>query len=482
MTRALTILVGALVFYIYFCDRKMLAFSMKKILLLEDDLTYSKIIKKFLEKNQYLVTTATKLVDAYSVMERESPELIITDYRLPDGTGMEILERIINSKKHTPVILITNYSDIRTAVKSMKMGAFEYITKPVNPDELLATVNEAFNVKNLPSAASAESESAVPAASSQDSEDDYFVGESRVALQIEQYINLVAPTDMSVIVLGESGTGKEYIAKRIHQKSKRSSGPFVAIDCGALSKDLAGSELFGHVKGAFTGASDNKTGHFESAKGGTIFLDEIGNLSYEVQIKLLRAIQERKIRKIGGNKDIDIDVRIIVATNEDLAVAAKNGEFREDLYHRLNEFSMEASPLRERKEDLFKFADLFLQASNRSLEKEVSGFSEEVKDVFMNYSWPGNLREFKNIIKRAVLLTGEGEITADVIPLDLSLPENSIVEIGGAKDLKSSFEEQEKTLIIKTLEEVKYNKSKAAKILDMDRKTLYNKLEKYSID
>src|SRR5690554_69950 len=455
---------------------------MKKILLLEDDLTYSKIIKKFLEKNQYLVNTATKLVDAYSLMERESPELIITDYRLPDGTGMEILEKIINSKKHTPVILITNYSDIRTAVKSMKMGAFEYITKPVNPDELLATVKDAFSNKyNIPSNP-VDEDNPKSSIVSLDLEDDYFVGESRAALQIEQYINLVAPTDMSVIVLGESGTGKEYIAKRIHQKSKRSSGPFVAIDCGALSKDLAGSELFGHVKGAFTGALDNKTGHFESAKGGTIFLDEIGNLSYEVQIKLLRAIQERKIRKIGGNKDIDIDVRIIVATNEDLAVSAKNGEFREDLYHRLNEFSMEASPLRDRKEDLFQFAELFLNASNASLEKNVTGYSDEVKEIFMNYSWPGNLREFKNIIKRAVLLTGEGEIKPDVIPIDLSLPENSITEIGDAKDLKTSFEEQERSLIIKTLEEVKYNKSKAAKILDMDRKTLYNKLEKYSIE
>src|SRR5690606_2147811 len=217
----------------------MLAFSMKKILLLEDDLTYSKIIKKFLEKNQYSVTTATKLVDAYSLMERESPELIITDYRLPDGTGMEILEKIINSKKHTPVILITNYSDIRTAVKSMKMGAFEYITKPVNPDELLSTVKDAFSKSNT-AANNHTRESSKPAYSPAADEDDYFVGESRVALQIEQYINLVAPTDMSVIVLGESGTGKEYIAKRIHQKSKRSAGPFVAIDCGALSKDLAG--------------------------------------------------------------------------------------------------------------------------------------------------------------------------------------------------------------------------------------------------
>ena len=454
---------------------------MKKILLIEDDLTYSKIIKKFLEKNGYDVVTSTKLMDAYSLLERTNPELVITDYRLPDGTGMEILEKIIESKKNTPVILITNYSDIRTAVKSMKMGAFEYITKPVNPDELLATVKEAFSDKSgasSPHSPTDHSKSTRPLPT----EDDYFVGQSKVALQIEQYINLVAPTDMSVIVLGESGTGKEYIAKRIHQKSKRSSGPFVAIDCGALSKDLAGSELFGHVRGAFTGALDNKTGHFESAKGGTIFLDEIGNLSYEVQIKLLRAIQERKIRKIGGNKDIDIDVRIIVATNEDLAVSAKNGEFREDLYHRLNEFSMEASSLRDRKEDLFQFAELFLNASNASLEKNVTGYSDEVKEIFMNYSWPGNLREFKNIIKRAVLLTGEGEIKPDVIPIDLSLPENSITEIGDAKDLKTSFEEQERSLIIKTLEEVKYNKSKAAKILDMDRKTLYNKLEKYSIE
>src|SRR5690606_37279823 len=347
--------------------------------LIEDDLTYSKIIKKFLEKNEYNVITTTKLSEAYGLLERETPELIITDYRLPDGTGMEILEKVINSKNNTPVILITNYSDIRTAVKSMKMGAFEYITKPVNPDELLSTVKDAFNKRTI-DLNSGTSESAKPASAPVEEVDDYFVGESRVALQIEQYINLVAPTDMSVIVLGESGTGKEYIAKRIHHKSKRSSGPFVAIDCGALSKDLAGSELFGHVKGAFTGAMDNKTVHFESAKGGTIFLDEIGNLSYEVQIKLLRAIQERKIRKIGGNKDIDIDVRIIVATNEDLAVAAKNGEFREDLYHRLNEFSMEASPLRERKEDLFKFAELFLQASNKSLEKHVTGFSDEVKE------------------------------------------------------------------------------------------------------
>jgi two-component system response regulator HydG len=293
----------------------------------------------------------------------------------------------------------------------------------------------------------------------------------------------VAPTDLSIIVLGESGTGKEFISKRIHQKSKRSNGPFVAVDCGALSRELAASELFGHVKGAFTGAIDHKTGHFENANGGTIFLDEIGNLSYEIQIKLLRAIQERKIRKIGANKDISVDVRIIAATNEDLQELARQGLFREDLYHRLNEFSLRAQPLRERLEDLMFFSHLFVDKSNENLEKKVSGLSAEVEQIFRDYHWPGNLRELRNIIRRAVLLTGEGVVQPEVIPTDLinSAPLQP-VDINSAKDLKSSFEDQEKTLIVKTLEEMRFNKSKTAKVLNMDRKTLYNKLEKYGLD
>ncbi len=452
--------------------------SKGNILLIEDDLTYSKIIKTFLEKNDFNITSTTKIGDAYALMEKDNFNLVITDYRLPDGTGMEVLEKIIAKNAESKVILITNYSDIRTAVKSMKLGAFEYITKPVNPDELLATVQEALKAKNKPKETPSNNDPEVPKPKSS----IYVKGKSPSAVQLEQYISLVAPTEMSVMVLGESGTGKEFISKRIHEKSKRSSGPFVAIDCGALSKELAGSELFGHVKGAFTGALENKTGSFELANEGTIFLDEIGNLSYEVQIKLLRAIQERKIKKIGGNKDISIDVRIIVATNEDLSDLAKKGEFREDLFHRLNEFSLKASPLRERLEDLFHYADIFLADANDILEKEVTGFSEEVKEIFKNYSWPGNLRELKNIIKRAVLLTGDGEIKKEALPVDLMLPQNSSSNTNGSKDLKSSFEEQEKAMIIKTLNEVKHNKSKAAKILNIDRKTLYNKLEKYGID
>jgi len=460
---------------------------MKKILLVEDDLTYSKIIKNFLQANGYEVTAVQKVADALNCIEREDPNLVITDYRLPDGTGMEILEKVIDNHPGKPVILITNYSDIRTAVKAMKMGAFEYITKPVNPDELLLNVQESFKIKNPRAEIKNPQIHSSSVYAGQD--DAYVTGSSSQAQKLEEYIQLVAPTDMSVIVLGESGTGKEFISKRIHEKSHRRNGPFIAIDCGALSKELAASELFGHVKGAFTGALDNKVGDFESAKGGTIFLDEIGNLSYDeignlsydVQIKLLRAIQERKIRKVGGNNDIHIDVRIIVATNEDLIEASKRGEFREDLYHRLNEFSIHAIPLRERLDELFDFAETFLQDSNQSLNKNIPGFSDEVKEIFANYSWPGNIRELKNIVKRAVLLTGEGLIQKSVLPVQLVLPEYSIEETGAAKDLKSNFEDQEKSLIIKTLEEVRYNKSKAAKILNMDRKTLYNKIEKYNI-
>jgi len=452
---------------------------MKKILLVEDDLTYSKIIKNFLQANGFEITAVQKVAEGLNFIERESPNLIITDYRLPDGTGMEILEKVIQDYSHIPVILITNYSDIRTAVKAMKMGAFEYITKPVNPDELLLTVEESFKKKvSVPEIPSTQSSSSTRQSIQAD---PYVTGSSAQAKKLEEYIELVAPTDMSVIVLGESGTGKEFISKRIHEKSHRRNGPFIAIDCGALSNELAASELFGHVKGAFTGALDNKVGDFESAKGGTIFLDEIGNLSYDVQIKLLRAIQERKIRKVGGNNDIHIDVRIIVATNEDLIEASKRGEFREDLYHRLNEFSIHATPLRDRLDELFDFAETFLQESNLSLNKHIPGFSDEVRDIFASYSWPGNIRELKNIVKRAVLLTPEGLIQKNVLPIQLVLPEYSIEETGAAKDLKSNFEEQEKSLIIKTLEEVRYNKSKAAKVLNMDRKTLYNKIEKYKI-
>jgi two-component system response regulator HydG len=476
---------------------------MANILLVEDDLTYSRIVKTFLEKNSFDVIATTRVREAQNILNTGKFDLVIADFRLPDGTGMELLQW---AKAHFPklqVILITHYSDIRIAIKAMKLGAFEYITKPINPDELLATVRESLSQKieerkvEIP-----KEKETVKAPKSSATTYEYVVGESQEAEKLEKHIHLVAPTDLSVLVLGETGTGKELISKRIHELSQRKDGPFVAIDCGALPKDLAGSELFGHVKGAFTGALDNKTGHFESANGGTIFLDEIGNLSYDVQIQLLRAIQERRIRKIGGNKEIDIDVRIIAATNENLMSQSGEGIFREDLYHRLNEFTLYAIPLRQRKADLEFFVNGFLAESNERLNKSIKGLSPEVWDIFYNYDWPGNLRELRNIIKRAVLLSTGEKIEKEALPLELYdssfLPDRqsptvtpsypSAVTTPAAstpvppQDYKSQWKEQEKELIQRVLQDTRFNKSKTARILNMDRKTLYSKLEKYGLE
>jgi two-component system response regulator HydG len=298
---------------------------------------------------------------------------------------------------------------------------------------------------------------------------------------LEQYITLVAPTTMSVLIMGESGTGKEYVACRIHQESNRSEGPFVALDCGVLSNELAASELFGHLKGSFTGAINDKIGQFEIANGGTLFLDEIGNLSYEVQIKLLRALQEKSIKKVGGKKDVVVDVRIIAASNDDLLESVKHQGFREDLYHRLNEFILEVPALRDRGEDIDLFADYFLDRSNEELSKHVSGFNPSVKAVFHEYSWPGNIREMKNVIKRAVLLCTSKEINEDCLPLEiLHQPDSSKQVTSG--DLRKQTESQEREIILSILEKTRYNKSKAAELLRIDRKTLYNKMKQYGIE
>jgi len=471
---------------------------MAHILLVEDDLTYSRIVMNFLKKNSFDVTTTTKVKEAQNLLNSGKFDLIIADFRLPDGTGMELLQWAKANFPQLQVILITHYSDIRIAIKAMKLGAFEYITKPINPDELLATVKESLAQKaavKIASPADKPEETASPSPGT-----TYVIGASQEAEKLEKHIQLVAPTDLSVLVLGETGTGKELISKRIHEFSKRKNGPFVAIDCGALPKELAGSELFGHVKGAFTGALDNKTGHFESANGGTIFLDEIGNLSYDVQIQLLRAIQERKIRKIGGNKEIEIDVRIIAATNELLNSQSSDSTFREDLYHRLNEFTLYAIPLRQRKADLEILVAEFLQSSNARLNKSITGLSQEVWDIFYAYDWPGNLRELRNIIKRAVLLSPGNKIEKDALPLELYdnsalhesktnpsfATQNNIPSSPGkpplGTDYKSQWQEQEKELIQKVLLDTRFNKSKTARILNMDRKTLYSKIEKYGLE
>jgi two-component system response regulator HydG len=426
---------------------------MATILVIEDDLTFSRILEGFLSKQGFKVRVAHRGAEGLQLFQSKPSELVLLDYRLPDVTGMDVLVDIKKASPGTPVIIMTSFSDIRTAVKAMQVGAFEYITKPVNPDELLMIVQQA--LKKGPNNASAPKVSLKK----------FVEGTSASARQLYDHVRLVAPTDMSVIIEGESGTGKENVAQTIHSLSPRAKAKFIAVDCGALSMELAASELFGHVRGAFTGAVQDKLGQFEDAHKGTLFLDEVGNLSYEIQVKLLRAIQERIVQPVGSNKEIKIDVRIITATNDDLFESVKKGNFREDLYHRLNEFKLKVPPVRERYDDLEEFMNFFRELANMELERNVDGFDKEVVDIFHAYDWPGNLREMKNVIKRAVLLTHQGTISVHALPVEmLEAIRNPSSKIAPASspvyDLKALQESQEKEMILKTLKEVRYNKSR----------------------
>ena len=456
---------------------------MIKILIVDDDPMFRIMLRTFLQKNNYEITEAPTGKDCLKKIRTEEFDIVLTDLRLPDSNGIELLQEIRNSEKnkHAPVILMTSFGDIKSAVKAMKLGAYEYVTKPVNPDEILMNIQGALkrNKQNKTATAGEEVSPDVVGGF------EYVNGTTEESGRIQEFMALVAPTRMSVLIHGESGTGKEYVAKMIHQKSKRKEEPFVAVDCGTLSRDLAGSELFGHVKGAFTGALQDKKGHFHEADGGTLFLDEVGNLPYEVQVKLLRALQERKVRQIGSNTDQKVNVRIIAATNEDLQQAVEEGRFREDLFHRLNEFSIEVPPLRERKDDVITFADYFLNKANNELEKEVKGFTHEVMTVFLRYSWPGNLRELKNIVKRSALLAKGNLIELYDLPEDMVRQAHSLVESSinsHQTSIKAVNEKNEKELIKQVLIQTNFNKSKAARILNIDRKTLYNKLKLYSIE
>ncbi len=453
------------------------------ILIIDDDKDLCKVLSTFLTKKDYTVEVAHTGEEGIKMLRDREFDLILCDYRLPDITGVEALRKIKVINPKAAVVIITGYSDVRTAVETFKYGASDYVTKPLYPDELLVTVKETIQ-KNKQRSGQVEKNEAEPKTTRSNHTTDRFIkGTSPQSVTVQKHIELIAPADMSVIIHGETGTGKEFVAQSIHKLSGRADKPFIAIDCGALPKELAGSELFGHVKGSFTGAVNDKPGSFEIANGGTIFLDEIGNLSYENQIKLLRVIQERKIKRIGANKDTAIDVRILVATNEDLGKALKEGRFREDLYHRLNEFKISLLPLRERKEDILTFANHFLNNSNVSLNKEVEGFSQEVIDYFLNYEWYGNLRELNNVVKRSVLLTTGKMVEAESLPDEITQPsaDSDAAYVNDDNMLKSVAGNAERQAILDALEKVNNNKSKAAAVLNIDRKTLYNKLKLYKI-
>ena len=363
---------------------------MKHILIVEDDMTFSVMLQTWLTRKGFSVSSVAGVLAAKKSLAAGKVDLALCDLRLPDGEGIDLLEWLNEGQRDVPVIVMTSYAAIPSAVQAMKLGAKDYIAKPVNPEDLLQKINEIFAA--APTVVPREK----PARVTEGEEPDYLEGQSEAARQLYSYVKLVAPTTMSVLINGASGTGKEYVAKRIHRLSKRADKPFVAIDCGAIPKDLAASEFFGHKKGSFTGAIGDKTGAFVEADGGTIFLDEIGNLSYDVQIQLLRVLQERRVKPVGATTEVKVDVRLIAATNEDLKAAIAAGTFREDLYHRINEFTIYMPRLCERGEDIPLFANFFLDQANRELEKPVPGFLPEAMAQICRYRWPGNLREMRH--------------------------------------------------------------------------------------
>ncbi len=448
---------------------------MSKLLIVEDDVAFCTMLKTFLEKKGYEVSTSFSGNEAVLQIQENSFDIILTDVRLPDRDGITLLDDIRAKNPKTQVVIMTGYAEINMAVSAIKQGAFDYVSKPFNPDKILQIIEKALNT-NTRTLTTNEKKPAKKDKAHIQTNNSFVKGVSDASKKLNEYVALVAPTRMSVLVIGDSGTGKEYVASSIHKASKRADKPFVPVDCGAIPKEIASSEFFGHIKGSFTGAVNDKVGHFEAANGGTLFLDEIGNLNYELQVQLLRALQERKIKPVGSNKEIEVDIRVIAATNEDLSNAVKEGEFREDLYHRLNEFSIKVPPLKDRIEDLMLFANYFLEESNVELDKHVVGFVDEVLDAFKKYDWPGNLRELKNIVKRSVLLSQNDMITLDVLPNDVAYASHH------SKQTYGLFKNQnEQELILDALEKANGNKAKAARMLDIDRKTLYNKLKQYDI-
>lgn len=466
--------------------------DMNRILIIDDEVTICSLLSRYLVKHDFEAEEAYTGKRALELLETNTFDLVLCDYRLGDMNAAELLPEIRRIQPGVPVIIITGYSDSKTAVEMMRLGVYDYISKPLVPTEILQTIHKALEeepgatARDTPVAGKPKEERSIPEPAN---EHDPVFGTSETFRKIMNQVELVAPTNYSVVIYGETGSGKEVIAREIQKRSKRKDKPFVAVDCGTLSKELSGSELFGHEKGAFTGALNQKIGCFEIANGGTIFLDEIANLPYDIQASLLRVVQERKMRRVGGTKDIDLDIRIIIASNEDLHQKVLEKKFREDLYHRFDEFSIAIPPLRMRREDIMMFAQHFLHITNRELGKEIPGFEPEVEQVFETYSWGGNLRELKNVVRRAALLTPDGRmIGKDALPLTITesdpvadVPPVSMREPQGINDksLRQASHSAEYAIILNALKQVNFNKSKAAQLLNIDRKTLYNKLKAF---
>ena len=448
---------------------------MAGILIIDDDIFICRTIQKQLANQGFVVEVAFTGISGLKMLKDHHFELVLCDFRLPDKDGLEMLQQIKKMDRRIKVVIITAYADVRIAVKLIKLGADDYIVKPLRSEEILGLARRLTgdDISSM----------------RWDYIGDFITGSSNAFKKAVEYAKIVAPTEMAVLIEGETGTGKEYVARYIHGQSMRRDKPFFAVDCGAIPKELAGSELFGHVKGSFTGAVSHKNGVFQQANGGTLFLDEIGNLGYSIQVQLLRVLQEKTVTRIGDNKTSKTDVRIISASNESLLDLAEKKLFRDDLLHRINEFRISLPPLRARGRDILLFTDQFREMANRELNLNCKGFSEETLNIFTEYDWPGNIRELKNVVKRAVLISSGEIVKPEDLPAEIIQSTrryngrtNNISQPEYSQDLQSASGEMEKKIIIKAIEDAGYNKSKAARLLSIDRKTLYNKIKKYNID
>lgn len=467
---------------------------MARLIIVDDESSIRAALRDILEYEGYDIDEAKDGEEGLNKILNGQYDVALCDIRMPKLEGLDVLLKTREAGVQTPFVMVSAYGNVENAVEATKRGAFDFITKPPDLNRLLVTVRNALERGKM-----AEETKTLKKRIYKLNE---IVGESAPIRKVKETIDRVAPTEARVLITGPNGSGKEMVAKQIHERGSRAAMPLIEVNCAAIPGELIESELFGHEKGAFTGAANRRIGKFEQADGGTLFLDEIGNLSYENQIKLLRVLQERKIKRIGSNQDISVDVRIICATNEDLRDAVRRGSFREDIFHRLDEFRIELVPLRERKADIMIFADHFLELANQQLEKDVIGFDDEAKEKLKDYYWHGNLRELQNVVKRAVLLAQSDYITTECLPHEIISPtylapeEPNIVYVhesglrpgqppvitqAGGGNLKSVSENAERVAILKVLEKTGYNKTKAAEVLNIDRKTLYNKLKAYDI-
>lgn len=453
-----------------------------RILVVDDDHDIRETMTTLLTMNGYAVTAVADGPSATEEVKRDKYHMVITDLMLPQMNGIDIIKSIKRIDPDIQSIVITGYATVTTAVEAMKAGAFDYLMKPFNSAEVLMLIKRALEFQTL----QVENQQL-----KRNLEGRYrfenLIGQSDGLEKVCSLIEKVAETDSTILILGESGTGKELIARTIHYNSPRRNKPLIPINCGAIPENLLESELFGHEKGAFTGASSTRIGRFELADGGTIFLDEIGEMSPTLQVKLLRILQQREFERVGGTKTIKVDVRIITATNIDLDKAVRVGKFREDLYYRLNVIPIVIPPLRERVDDIPLLLEHFLDHFNRSKKKNIKGFSQEAMNLLMAYRWPGNIRELENLLERLVILKGEGTITPEDMPEKII---NSRIEDGMACltipdsgiNLKDVVEEFENNLIVQALQKAQGVKNRAAQLLSLNRTTLVEKLKKKKID